>query len=317
MPKLTVSTLFKNDKEYFADEEYLSSSGLSNFVSFDAFGNPVYNFVEFLNPTRPNSSAMNIGTYCDQVLTDGKNIDDLIMKKMSVAELEEECEMNNIDVAAERKALWLKGKATMAQLRSLLENNGMKFSKEVAPAIYSACKTILDRADNFQYDSNTSFAQYIAECQTQVILVNEDLGIKGKPDFYNPIRNRITDLKTCMNIDRLKKELIYKNEINPFHRYTRQLAIYQRLAYFDIGIFPECELAIIDHKGHHMILRVWQEALDIAWEQVDRDIEVLKTYGSKEQKDYAVHVTATRKDPGTVVQVLLDEEEIEEEEQLM
>ena len=313
---LKKDTRFLTDKEYYSDDTFLSSSALNNFVTFDALGNPIYNFAEFLNPTPPDSAELHIGTYCDEVLTNGKNLEDLISKKMSKSELEEECEMRNIDVAAQRKALWYKWVATIAQLKKLLEDDGMTFNNEVTDAIYTACEKIISRAKNFQYDFKTSFMQYIAECETQFTMVDDGLGMRGKFDFFNPKRWRITDLKTTKNLDRIKKELIFRNEINVYHKYTRQLAIYQRLAYYQTGEFYTCELAIIDHKWHHMLIRIGQEALDLAWAQVEKDIEVLRQYGSKEIVDYAVTLTATPKPPWTIVQNILAEEVEDEEEQL-
>ena len=67
---LKKSTLWATDEEYFGDEEFISSSSLSTFATFDVYGNPTYNFIEFLNPTSPTGKFIHIGTLVDAVLTD-------------------------------------------------------------------------------------------------------------------------------------------------------------------------------------------------------------------------------------------------------
>ena len=237
---------------------------------------------------------------------------------MSATELEEECDMREIDIAERRKAEGIKGKATMAHMKRWLEQAGMSFANEVSDEIYQKTETIIETAKKMQYDFSTTLMQYIKECECQFAIANEDLGIKGKFDFFNRKRGRISDLKTCGNLDRLKKELIFRNEINVCHKYTRQLAIYQKLAYYQTGETLECELIIIDHAGHQMILRIGQTALDLAWEQIEKDLEVLLKYANKEVTDYAICLDATRHEPGTVVQNALEvPAEEEEEEQLV
>lgn len=316
---LKKSTLFPTDTEYFADEEFISSSSLATFATFDVYGYPTYNFVEFLNPSKPKGKELQIGKLVDIVLTEKKPLAQIASRKMSATELEEECDMREIDIAERRKSEGIKGKATMAHMKRWLEQAGMSFANEVTDEIYQKAEMIIETAKKMQYDFHTTVMQYFDECESQFAIADEALGIKGKFDFFNRKRCRISDLKTCGNLDRLRKELIFRNEINVCHKYCRQLAIYQRLAYYQTGEWLQCELIIIDHAGHQMILRIGQTALDLAWEQIEKDLEVLLKYASKEITDYAICLDATRHEPGTVVQNALEvaTEEEESEEQLV
>jgi len=75
----------------------------------------------------------------------------------------------------------------------------------------------------------TSLLEFIAESDAQCIITNDDWGMRGKFDFINHKREIIADLKTTGNIDILERELIYKGQPNIYHKYVRQLAIYQEL----------------------------------------------------------------------------------------
>ena len=76
-------------ENYYEDVTYLSSSSLSNFVTFDNFGNPLYNFVNFLNPPRPDSNQILIGSAVDGELTEGVLIDDVYGPSLDKTELVE------------------------------------------------------------------------------------------------------------------------------------------------------------------------------------------------------------------------------------
>lgn len=72
------------------------------------------------------------------------------------------------------------------------------------------------------------------------------------------------------------KELIYKGQPNIYHKYVRQLAIYQELYFLETGLKYDVELIFIDYKGHHRIVRIGQRALDKSLAQVRKDIDVLR-----------------------------------------
>ena len=67
---LKKSDRFKDDEQYFSDEDFISSSSLATFATFDIYGNPTYNFVEFLNPSKPTGKELQIGKLVDAVLTE-------------------------------------------------------------------------------------------------------------------------------------------------------------------------------------------------------------------------------------------------------
>lgn len=259
--------LIANPETYYQDEDYLSNSSLSNFVSFDVFGNPTYNIHEFLHPSRKDSSAILIWQLSDKILTEGFNLDDEYGPTLDKAWMQHQLDMMGIE---------FKKADTNPVLRDLLEKGWYKFMKEIGKTERDAIESIIRTANQFQYDENTTLIEYIAESDCQKICVSEDWGMKGKFDFLNRKRGRISDLKTTWNLERVLKEMFYKGQPNIYHKYIRQLAIYQELFYLESGEKMECELIFIDYKGHHCVKRIGQRALDKALEQVHRDIEVLK-----------------------------------------
>lgn len=265
--------LIINPDTYYQDNDYLSNSSLSNFVTFDIFGNPTYNIHEFLNPSRKDSSAILIWQLSDKILTDGFNLDDEYGPTLDKAGMQEQLDMMNIEY---KKA------DTNPVLRGLLERGWYKFKKELWKTERDAIESIVNTAHNFQYDENTTLMEYIAECDCQKICVDEAWWVKGKFDFLNRKKGRISDLKTTGNLERILKEMFYKGQPNVYHKYIRQLAIYQHLYYLESGEKLECELIFIDYKGHHDVKRIGQRALDKALEQVMKDIEVLKKMYSGE-----------------------------------
>ena len=118
--------------------------------------------------------------------------------------------------------------------------------------------------------------EFIAESDCQMIVTNDELGIRGKFDFINHKRSIISDLKTTGNLERALKELVYQGKPNIYHKYVRQLAIYQHLYYLESGEQYQAELIFIDYRGNHQVIRIGQKALDKALAQIFKDIEVLK-----------------------------------------
>lgn len=157
--------LIADPKTYYDDTDYLSNSSLNNFVSFDIFGNPVYNMQEFLNPTPPDSMAITIGTICDRILTEGFNLDDEYGPTLDKAGMQAQLELMEVE---------FKKADTNPILRDLLARNGYKFKKELPNGARDSIETIINRARNFQYDANTTFMEFISECDCQKICVSED-----------------------------------------------------------------------------------------------------------------------------------------------
>lgn len=261
-------------EQYYADTEYLSNSALSHFVKFDFYWTPRYNIHEFLNPPKLSSDAVLIGSLVDRILTEWFNIDDEYWPQLDKAWMQEQLELMGIE---------FKKADTNPVLRDLLAKNGFVFKKELPNAVRESIETIVQTAHKFRYDMTTSLLEFIAESDAQCIITNDDWGMRGKFDFINHKREIIADLKTTGNIDILERELIYKWQPNIYHKYVRQLAIYQELYRRETGKTYQVELIVIDYKGHHRVIRIGHKAIDKALEQVYKDIEVLGTMYSGEK----------------------------------
>ena len=264
-------------ENYYERNDYLSNSSLSNFVSFDRFWNPVYNFSGFLNPTAPDSDAIEIGKATDADLTENQFFMDTYEVKMDKAWLVELANELGCEVV-ERKSKANPVADTMVTLTQKIKDAGHVFKKTMTQANYDKVLTILSRANNFQYDANTTYRQYIAECDNQKIVVSEKLQLKWKFDHFNMKRKRISDLKTTGQFDKLIEEIYYGGNVNVNHKYIRQLAIYRQLVLDTTWERYDCELIIIWTNGKHIILRIPHEAMDDAIAQVNKDIEVLNSY---------------------------------------
>lgn len=273
-------------EQYYADKDYLSNSALSNFVSFDYLGNPTYNIHQFLNPPKLDSSAILIGTIVDKILTEQYNMDDDYGPTLDKDGMRYQLDL-----------MWIEYKKadTNPILRALLQSNWYVFKKEMANWIRESIESLVDTALHFQYDKDTTFMEFIKECDSQFHIVNDEWGMKGKFDFINHKRWLISDMKTTGNLDMLTRDMFYKCQIQVHHKYVRQLAIYQQLYFLETGKRYMAELIIIDYKGKHTVIRVWQRALDKALEQVMRDIEVLRQVYSGERsfiETYDIQETA-------------------------
>ena len=294
MTKLTNET-------YYQDTDYLSNSTLSNFVSFDVYWNATYNIQQFLNPTQPESSAITIGSLVDRMLTEWFILDSEYWPTLDKAWMMAELDMMGIEY---KKA------DTNPVLRSLLEQNGYVFKKELDKTERTAIETIIRRSNNFQYDETTTLLEYIKECDSQHISVSEEWGMRWKFDFLNTKRKLISDLKTTWNLDRMMKEVTFQWKPNIYHKNIRQMAIYQELHFLDTWEKFQCELIYIDYKGKHRILRIGQRALDKALEQVRKDIEVLrKIYAWERSFIEAIDIDDTPITHTTPVMESIDEEE--------
>ena len=261
-------------EQYYADKEYLSHSALSNFVSFDYLGNPTYNIHTFLNPPHKDSTSILIGQIVDKILTEQYNMDDDYWPQLDKAGMMDQLDLMGVEYDK---------RLTNPALRSLLEKHGYVFKKEMAAGTRKDIESLIATALEFQYDKDLSFMDYIKECDSQMMITNDDWWMKGKFDFINHKRGLISDLKTTGNLDMLTRDMFYKGQIQVHHKYVRQLAIYQQLYFLDTGKRYKAELIIIDYSGKHTVIRIGQRALDIALKQVNRDIEVLRQVYSGER----------------------------------
>mgnify|MGYP003403031128 CR=1 FL=1 len=262
---------------YYDDGTYLSSSALSNFVSFDYRGSPVYNFLTFLNPPRVDSDAVLIGSAVDGELTEGTMIDDVYWPSLDRAGIDELCNQYGITIN-KSKAKDAPPVDTIKTLREKLLQAGHIFLKEMPPKVYANAKSIIETAHAMMYDPKTTYMQFIKECSSQCIVTDEEWLMKGKFDHYNPKRKVIADLKTTGKFDKLLQELYYNGQVNIYHKYVRQLAIYRELVFRKTGEYFKCELIVIGYSGQAMILDIPALALDDAMVQVKKDIAVLNSY---------------------------------------
>ena len=267
--KLTTST-------YYDDTSYLSSSTLGNFASFDFQGRPTYNFLTFLNPPRVSSDAVTLGSAVDGELTENTMIDDVYWPSLDKTELVSLAKEYELEVRERKSKDWPAD--TMASLRSKLIEAGHIFLKEMAPKVYTTAKGIVETADKMMYDPKTTYRQFISECTSQCIITDDEWTMKGKFDHFNEKRKVIADLKTTGKFDKLLQEIYYGGQVNIYHRYVRQLAIYRELVYRKTKEWYKCELIIIGYSGQAMILDIPKEALDDSMVQVKKDIEVLNSY---------------------------------------
>jgi len=261
---------------YYDEHAYLSSSSLSNFASFDFRGSPTYNFLTFLNPPRVESDAVLIGSAVDGELTEGIMIDDIYWPSLSKDELVSLAWDYGIEVRARKTKDWPAD--TMKSLREKLNQAGHVFLKEMPGEVYAKAKGIIETADKMMYDSKTTYRQFIAECVSQCIITDDEWCMKGKFDHFNEKRKIIADLKTTGKFDKLLQEIYYNGQVNIYHKYVRQLAIYRELVFRKTGEYYACELIVIWYSGQAQILSIPSEALDDAIAQVKIDIAVLNSY---------------------------------------
>jgi uncharacterized membrane-anchored protein len=59
-------------------------------------------------------------------------------------------------------------------LRKLLEDAGYVFKKEMPKPAFDAINKMIWRANNFQYDKDTTLMEFISECECQKICVSDD-----------------------------------------------------------------------------------------------------------------------------------------------
>lgn len=304
-----------NTSTYYNDTTYLSSSALSNFVSFDFQWRPTYNFLTFLNPPRVDSDAITIGSAVDGELTEWIMIDDVYWPSLDKSELIALAKDYGIEVRERKNKDWPAD--TIKSLREKLIQAWHVFLKEMAPKVYETAKGIIDTADKIMYDPKTTYRQFIAECTSQCIITDDEWMMKGKFDHFNEKRKVIADLKTTWKFDKLLQELYYGGQVNIYHRYVRQLAIYRELIFRKTNEWYKCELIVIGYSGQAMILDIPSEALDDSMVQIKKDIEVLNSYRfpndertSTLNDNYHIELKYTRGVP--VVNVETDEDWSEE-----
>lgn len=123
------------------------------------------------------------------------------------------------------------------------------------------------------------FFEYLDTTNAQEILEDKTLQIKGKLDFYDPIKNHIIDMKCVWNIDFFLRELYtFKDKsINIYHRYVRQLSFYSHLVEVNYGKYPTAELFAIGHNGTAIRISIPENARRLAFSMLTEDINLIRT----------------------------------------
>lgn len=263
---------------YYQDRDYVSNSRLSNFARYDQMGNVVYNFTQYLNPPDLDSDAIMIGKIVDECLTEWVIFEEKYGEKLSKDDWIDLCMQNWVG---------FNKTDTIAKLQQALDSAWVQVEEKIPlpKDMSSKIQKILATAKAMQYDADTTYMQYIAECDNQMVVVNESAMLKGKFDHSNSKRKRISDLKTTGTIDKPMKEIYWGNNVNINHKYVRQWAFYRALVLGQTGERWDFELIVIAHNGESIILRIPHEAMDEAWKNIERDIEELNKYRFPWEKD--------------------------------
>lgn len=146
----------------------------------------------------------------------------------------------------------------------------------MSDAIMKAMDAILEAP----YTKSMTFGQYIAQphVSTQAILVDEALKLKGKFDFLDTRENCIVDLKCTGSVAMCKKEMLWNGHLNLNHKWVRQMSIYRHLLMVSLPKDTEVNvnLAIVGHDGSCWFLNLDSASLDLAYQNVLRDIAHLR-----------------------------------------
>jgi len=122
------------------------------------------------------------------------------------------------------------------------------------------------------------FFEYLDTTNAQETLEDKELQIKGKLDFYDPIKNHIIDMKCVGNIDFFLRDMYtFKDKsINIYHRYSRQLAFYSHLVEVNYGKYPTAELFAIGHDGTAIRIPIPENARRLAFAMLTEDINLIR-----------------------------------------
>lgn len=189
------------DTDYRALPQVAQSS-LSNFVSYDVWGQRKTNLLTYKYPkpqeerfSKATIDQMFIGRVVDEALTEGK-----ILTRT---------EDSFGDYAIVSKRMGKNEKEILASTADEIES------------LYTSITRIPE------------IMEVIDGSEKQLVLTDDtllSLPIKGKLDLLNTHTKTLIDLKTSgKTIDEFEKEFIFRNSISLYHRYTRQLAFYRLL----------------------------------------------------------------------------------------
>lgn len=144
---------------------------------------------------------------------------------------------------------------------------------QLTNTMYSTIDTVIN-----SINSIPSFTDYLNTINAQETLEDNILQIKGKLDFYDPIKNHIIDMKVPGSIDIFLKDLYtFKDKsINIYHRYTFQMAWYSHLVEVNYGKYPTVELFAIGHNGTAIRIDIPEDARRLAFSILMEDITLIR-----------------------------------------
>lgn len=230
--------------------DLLTQSKLWNFVSYNKYGEQTTSLMNFLYPVPPGSKFIDIGLMVDEHFTEWMNFFDIYQIDMDKPELWLALNMDSVTKFKKEELLDMYWK--------------IHPRKEFIPAgTYNPVKTIIDRVNNIPEIQNI-----MEESEKQVVLEDYTYNIKWKIDFLHP--DYVADLKCVGSMERFMDDLVYKWSLNVHNRYVRQLAWYCYIAKR-----TEWRLIVIDHSGKVEIISIWKSVLDIAFNKILKDIQLL------------------------------------------
>lgn len=301
---------------YYQDKKYLSSSALSNYVKFDNYGNPIYSFQDFANPpSLEENDNVQIGKILDELLTEWVVFDDKYVAVNKRTEKFEKIsfstpvefdewdvkfflEDNGIDLDY-LKVTVLKTKKNFemkipvevgADVDAIVKEYEQFFPEVVRPkqesrieitkTMYNSIMKAKDAILSAPYTKSLTFGEYISQphVSNQAILVDEDLMFKGKFDFLDTQADYIIDLKCTGSVAMCKKEILWNGHLNLNHKWVRQMSIYRHLLLTSLPKDTDVNvnLAIVGHDGSCWFLNLGAKSLDLAFQNVLRDIKHLR-----------------------------------------
>ena len=156
---------------------------------------------------------------------------------------------------------------------------------QLTNTMYSAIDTVIKSVNSIP-----DLITYLNSTNAQETLEDKTLQIKGKLDFYDPIKNHIIDMKVPGSIDNFLRDLYtFKDRtINIYARYVRQTAWYSHLVEVNYGKYPTAELLAIAHNGTAIRISIPENARRLAFAMLTEDINLIRT-----NKDMTYQITNT------------------------
>lgn len=144
---------------------------------------------------------------------------------------------------------------------------------QLTNTMYSAIDTVIKSVNSIP-----NLVDYLNTTNAQETLEDKTLQIKGKLDFYDPIKNHIIDMKVPGSIDNFLRDLYtFKDRtINMYHRYVFQTAWYSHLVEVNYGKYPTAELFAIWHNGTAIRINIPENTRRLAFAMLTEDINLIR-----------------------------------------